>query len=373
MSGRSTEPETPKKRVDSTIGTALLIVAFINGGLNAAISKAVSQRGVSNPGVQGRLEFAGLFASTFALSVTMTLAVVVLIVPKVYGREWPWQLPILVIGLGAPLAGLPVTHPNGAGALNHTIDSLRAFMLHYGDSFYSGVVVGVASGVIIAVVARHERRAAALAQADQKELERTRKAARKQSDDPSAVAQMEQFTLFRGRPPKPWGFDLVVLVVVILALTIAAERGLATSASPGPSTTAPQPTRDYAAEARAAYLRDAEAACGRWVAQAPRGPSPNEARAWMQWAGNEIQLRKGMHADWQQVPAPEAIRHEVHSIMTDLVGAHNEFIAAVNDFGARRDHWPAVERYKRANTAAVARARQFGFTAGGCGYEWVVY
>jgi hypothetical protein len=38
-----------------------------------------------------------------------------------------------------------------------------------------------------------------------------------------------------------------------------------------------------------------------------------------------------------------------------------------------RNHWPAVERYKRTNTAAVTRARGFGFTAEGCGYEWVVY
>jgi hypothetical protein len=320
-----------KQRVDTTIGTALVIVALLNGGVNAAIAKAVSQRGVSDPGVEGRIEFVGLFLSTFALSVTMTLAVVVLAVPRVYGRNWPWQLPLIVIAAGAPLAGLPVTHPNGSGAINNMIDSMRAFMVHYGPSFYGGVVVGVASGVIVAVYAQHQRNAVA-------------------------------------RPPLPWGFEVGVLVVVIVALSIAAERGLATAR---PSV--PPARRDYAAEAKLAYLRNADAACARWVSQAPRGPSPDEARAWTQWAGNEIRLRKGMHADWQQVAAPEAVRVEVWSIMTDMVNAHNEFIAAVNDFVNRRNHWPAVQRYKRANTAAVARARGFGFNAEGCGYEWVVY
>jgi hypothetical protein len=223
----SLDRPSPGRSVDRIIGTSLLVVAALEGGLNALLLQAIGQLGVWKP---DRVEFVRLFLGTFALSLTVAVALAVYVVPRVYGRDWGWQLPVIVFVVGAALAGLPISHPHGGGAFNYMIDSTRAFMVHYGPAFYTGVAVGVASGIIIGVLALHYRESEAIARSDQRTYERTKAAARKASTDPGTIRRLEWEVLFRdSRAPRAWRFETGLLVAGLLVLTIVAQQGLARS------------------------------------------------------------------------------------------------------------------------------------------------
>jgi hypothetical protein len=218
------EPPSPKASVDRIIGTSLLVVALLQGGVNALVVTAISQRGVEEP---DRVEFAKLFLSTFALSATIAVALAVYVLPRVYGRSSAWQLSAITIALGAPLAGLPVSHPNGNDAYHATVDALRAFMVHYGPAFYTGEVVGIATGLILGVLAQHYRESEALARIDPAAFEQVKTAAREATSNEKEIKRLElQGAFLNNRAPRAWRLEAGILVASLLALTIAAQQGL---------------------------------------------------------------------------------------------------------------------------------------------------
>jgi zinc-ribbon domain len=202
----TSEHAQPKKSVDRIIGASLLAVAFLNGGINLVIAKAISQRGVSDPGVEGRAEFIGLFMSTLLLSVTMALAVAVFVLPRIFGRDWDMTTSFVVIALGAPVAGLPVHLSYGHNSFAYWVTgSLTAFLLYYGPAFYSGEITGLASGVILGVLALHYRKEKALV--------------RSNSDTDKQI-------MFKTRPPQAWRVETGILIVLIIGFTVLAARSI---------------------------------------------------------------------------------------------------------------------------------------------------
>src|SRR6266568_9152634 len=83
----------------------------------------------------------------------------------------------------------------------------------------------------------------------------------------------------------------------------------------GPRT--PTATRDYVAEAKAAYLRAADDACRQWTSQGPMGEVPREHNAFAAWLRKVINLRQSMVGAWAPVPTPSAISIDVTAIFND--------------------------------------------------------
>jgi hypothetical protein len=143
---------------------------------------------------------------------------------------------------------------------------------------------------------------------------------------------------------------------------------LANPGATGPRT--PTATRDYLAEAKAAYLRAADDACRQWTSQGPVGEAPRDHNGFAAWLRKIISLRRSMMGAWASVPTPSAISIDITAIFNDakdalgaLIGAYNQFIS--NNTASYRQ---AVAAYQRINGYATQRARNYGLDA--CGYNW---
>jgi hypothetical protein len=136
------------------VSVALLIVAILNGGVSVIISKGY------NPETGDQVEFGQLFIATFALSLTMTVAILTVALPRALGYEWGFhlQLPMIVIILGASFSSLYAIPTRQTGAWSMLAGALKGFMHYYGAAFFSGEVIGLASGFIICSVMAHYRR-----------------------------------------------------------------------------------------------------------------------------------------------------------------------------------------------------------------------
>jgi hypothetical protein len=200
------------------VGLALLVILFVNAGAGAVVAKVASNGRVKADHAD-YVEFSRLYLTTFLLSVTLTIAVALFAVPRIYGRDMHWAVPVGVVIIGGYLTGLPVRVPTAAQTHNPKVwlvawgvDALQTFARYYGTAFFGGTVVGLAGGLLLALAAHHHRGTAPPTTGD------------------AAIGH---------RPPRPWGAEVAVLVVAIL---IAAYAVSAIPVSAGAAALNPNPT-----------------------------------------------------------------------------------------------------------------------------------
>lgn len=166
-SGKQQE-NSPKDTIDWVVGVALLAVAFVTGGVTYALTKWAQNPRVNEPGPEGYLEFATLYSRTFLLSLTVTIALAVVTVPRIYGR---WNNPgyaLLVIAIGSYTTGRSLYGPDTrVDSLSNTeaqwivggyTKALRLFAAEYQEAYYGGIVVGLAGGIIVSILFAHHRK-----------------------------------------------------------------------------------------------------------------------------------------------------------------------------------------------------------------------
>ncbi|HEV2782163.1 MAG TPA: hypothetical protein VGX25_22450 [Actinophytocola sp.] len=161
--------QSPKKSIDWVVGLSLITVALVSSGIAYALAKVAQNPQINKPGTKGYIEFATLYGQTLLLSLTMTLAIVVVTIPRIYGR---WNNPgwaLLVVAAGSYTTGRSHNGPdttvhNMSGTTASLVvggysKAMRLFAVEYGPAFYGGVVVGIAGGVIITILIKHHRAA----------------------------------------------------------------------------------------------------------------------------------------------------------------------------------------------------------------------
>lgn len=131
------------------VAMAIVGNAFLNGvgdGIATAAQHANLDADVSDD-----LNFAQLYASTFALSATLTVAAAIYFIPPLYGTQVSYLWPCLVIVLGAGATGISVPATSSTPVAN-AIAALKGFVIYYGYSFWGGAIVGIIGAAIIYVV-----------------------------------------------------------------------------------------------------------------------------------------------------------------------------------------------------------------------------
>ncbi len=222
MTQQPSDHESLNRNVNRVIGVSLLAAALINAGIVWAIATAIAQKGIGNP---DRIEFARLFLSTFSLSMTLLVAVGTLAVLRAYGYSWPWWASVFLIAVGAAIVGLPMRPYTHGHIFTIVVEALRAFIERYGMAFYAGEVAGVASGIILGLVAEHYRLDHARRHARRSPLTKLRWAFLRATLDSKAATELERSELFPHRPPQPWRLEVGFLILMISMLTVFATVG----------------------------------------------------------------------------------------------------------------------------------------------------
>jgi hypothetical protein len=109
------------------------------------------------------IQFAEFYLDTFLLSCTLTVAMSVFAIFRMYGYGVHYAVPVLIVIIGSFLIGLPLTVPaavfkhanyNSPGLLN----SWLSYAPYYGTaSLFTGTVVGVTGGLTLIAIAHHHR------------------------------------------------------------------------------------------------------------------------------------------------------------------------------------------------------------------------
>lgn len=162
MPDERTESRSMRDDASDIVGVSVFVLLLVNVGLNAAVTWAV-ENGGPRGGILEWAQFLAVYLRTFAISATLTLALAVYAVPRMYGRRVPWIVPLLVIVMGAVLAGQandvswnPVSElewESPAVALfKLTATALLVFAWLYGSDFLSGAITGIGGGLIAIAV-----------------------------------------------------------------------------------------------------------------------------------------------------------------------------------------------------------------------------
>jgi len=156
---------------------------------------------INDPGAEGYVAFASLYARTFLLSLTMTVAILVITIPRIYGRVWNlgWSLIVIAVGsatTGTSLNGPDTTMRNLSPLMRSLLNggygkAMRLLAVEYGPAFYGGIVVGIGGGIILTMLVQHHRSSSV-------------------SRDPV-------------RPAKPWIGGTIFVIVLIGALAYGAS------------------------------------------------------------------------------------------------------------------------------------------------------
>lgn len=142
------------------VGISIFVILVVQAGLSAALAWAVPSGGLK-AGPEEYVQFVVLYLSTFALSATLSIAVIVYVIPRMYGYEAPWELSLGVVVAGAVLTSL-VYHapwplevrlgiPRNVLILL-TFKALTSFAEIYGALFFAGTITGLGGGLILIAI-----------------------------------------------------------------------------------------------------------------------------------------------------------------------------------------------------------------------------
>ena len=142
MPSSSPEGRSLSDDIGYIIGIAILILIFVNAGATGVLANLAEEGGIkANP--QDYFTFGVLYRSTFMLSFTLTMAVAVYAIPRLYSHEPDWTWPAGVMTLGAVLTGmslpwrfLHILFHGRFGAVIFIVVALVFFAYHYGVSFF---------------------------------------------------------------------------------------------------------------------------------------------------------------------------------------------------------------------------------------------
>jgi hypothetical protein len=146
------------------VGTSVAVVVLVNLGLTAALLW-VFQNGGVRAGPAAAAQFAAVYLSTFALSLTMSLALAAYAVPRMYGFDASAAGPFGVTIVGGFLSGLaydrpwnPFRHPVGPAKvwlILMALAALSVFANIYGVDFLGGLVSGLGGGLVLIAILAH--------------------------------------------------------------------------------------------------------------------------------------------------------------------------------------------------------------------------
>lgn len=141
----TSEPERPlTTRAEWMAAVSLLITAGIDGGVNGAVARAVTDNG-------GFLGFGQIYLTVVLISLALTAGIALVYVPPLFGDPLPWHIPFLVFAAFAVSAGLPVINAGRRPATS----ALHGFLEHYGLAAAGAMLIGLIAGGLICLAADH--------------------------------------------------------------------------------------------------------------------------------------------------------------------------------------------------------------------------
>jgi hypothetical protein len=144
------------------VSIALLVIILVNFGLGLTFSGIIEHGGIK---VQfaDYIHFTEFYLGTFLLSCTLTVAMSVFAIPRMYGYSIHYAVPVFMVIIGSFLIGLPFSVP--ADVFKHAnynspglLDSWLSHAPYYGTaSLFTGTVVGVTGGLALIAITHHHR------------------------------------------------------------------------------------------------------------------------------------------------------------------------------------------------------------------------
>jgi hypothetical protein len=189
-------------------------VVALTAGINAAIVK-IGQQGHIKASTAEYVEFSQLYLRTLILSGVISLAIGSFGVLRVVGRHASvYQMPLILAAGGYFLltsSGIQVSSDPDIpkGSLSRSLAPvLRAYFTYFGPiNFASGIVVGVAGGLIAIVFVRHWRRRSITAYGSSDLLDNSTPA------------------LKLVKPEFPWKFEVSIFAGLLLLFALGALSG----------------------------------------------------------------------------------------------------------------------------------------------------
>ncbi|MFJ5984566.1 hypothetical protein [Lentzea sp. NPDC092896] len=160
-----------RNHIGATVAISLMAVGLLQFGASGFLAELAD--GKFKPGVEEYLRFGQLYWGALLMSLTLTLAVASWTLPPLFDMTQNFALPGFVVVGGAfllanatrpavvgsvtqPLGRADVVmQPTGGGYVGALGGALRVFVSHYGEAAVGGLVVGLAGGLIVHLVAEY--------------------------------------------------------------------------------------------------------------------------------------------------------------------------------------------------------------------------